>query len=56
MDKDKLREALKKDFHKLYVKEFTTDWSIQRLVRDTEIDVMRLDNLLALIDPKQEGK
>ena len=56
MDKDKLREALKKDFHKLYVKEFTTNWKEERFVREVEIDVMSLDNLLALIDPKQEGK
>lgn len=46
----KLREALKKDFKNLYVKEFTTDWQAQRLVRETEIDVMSLNNLLALFE------
>ncbi len=51
-----MREALKKDFHKLYVKAFTTTWKAERFVRDVEIDVMSLDNLLALIDPKLEGR
>ena len=47
----KIKDALKKDFHKLYVKEFTTTWELERLVRDTEIDVMSLDNLCQLFQP-----
>ena len=45
----KLREALRKDFKKLYVKEYTMGWRDQRLIRDIEIGVMKLDNLENLI-------
>ena len=45
-----LKEALKKDFRKLYVKEFSTQWEAERLVREVEIDIMDLSNTLALID------
>lgn len=44
-----IKEALKKDFRNLYVKDFTTDWEAQRLVRETEIDVMSFKNLDTLI-------
>ena len=44
-----LREALKKDFKKLYVREFTTDWMIQRLLREGEINIMSLENTLSLL-------
>lgn len=43
--RERLREALKQDFNNLYVKQFTTDWQTQRLVRQTEIDIMALENL-----------
>jgi len=56
MDKDEIRNALKKDFRKLYVKEYTTNWEIERLVREVEIDVMGLDNILSLIDPDEIKK
>lgn len=46
---EELRNALKRDWRTLYVKEFTTNWREQRLIRETEIDVMSLENLLALI-------
>ena len=49
MTDNTLREALKKDFKRLYVKQFTTDWEAQRLIRNVEIDVMSLDNLKALL-------
>ena len=39
------REALKKDFNNLYQKEYTTDFKEKRLIRNTEIDIMSLDNL-----------
>lgn len=45
----KLRESLKKDFHNLYQREFTTDWREQRVVRDIEIEIMNLNNVLQLI-------
>jgi hypothetical protein len=45
---DKLRLALKKDFDKLYVKEFTTNWEAERFIRGVEIGIMGLDNLEAL--------
>ena len=46
---DKIREALKKDWRTLYVKEFKTDWAVQRLIRETEIDVMSLEAIQDLI-------
>jgi hypothetical protein len=39
---ERIKAALKADFNKLYVKEFTTDWKTQRLVRGLEIDVMAM--------------
>lgn len=45
----KAQQALKADFHKLYVQQFTTDWEAQRLIRDTEIEIMGLKNLQTLI-------
>ena len=40
-----LKLALKKDFNRLLVKEFTTDWRAQRFVMGLQIDVMSLDSL-----------
>nr|MDD5220247.1 hypothetical protein [Candidatus Bipolaricaulis sp.] len=40
----RIREGLIRDFNKLYVKEFTTTWQIERVCRGTEIDIMSLDN------------
>jgi len=51
---EKLREALMRDFRKLYVKEFTTDWEAQRLVREVELSVMSLENLKAQLAKVQE--
>ena len=47
-----LKEALKKDFRKLYVKEFSAFWERERLVREIEIDLMRLRNTLELLGVK----
>ena len=49
MSDEKLREALINDFTDLYVKEFTTNWKGERLVRETEIKVMDLKHTVALI-------
>lgn len=49
MPVDSIRKALKKSFTNLYVRQFTTDWQTQRLIRSTEIDVMDLAPLQALI-------
>ncbi len=50
MDKEaQLKEALKKDFRRLYVKEFSTLWEMDRIVREVEIDIMDLRTTLALI-------
>jgi hypothetical protein len=52
MSKDieqKIRESLIKDFEALYVKEFTASYQAERIIRRTEIGVMRLDNLKKLI-------
>jgi len=42
----RIREGLIKDFNKLYVKEYTTTWEIERVVRETEIDIMSFDNTI----------
>lgn len=44
-----LVKALQKDFNTLYVKEFTTAYKANRLVRNIEISIMRLDNVEKLI-------
>jgi len=54
MKREEIREALKRDFRKLYVKEFTTNWETLRLIREVEIDVMSLDNLYALLSKPQQ--
>lgn len=45
----RIREGLKKDFNKLYVKEFTTTWEIERACREIELDIMSLDNTIQTI-------
>lgn len=40
---NKLKMAIVHDFNNLYVREFTTDWESQRLVRQLELDVMSLE-------------
>lgn len=37
-----LREAIKKDFKGLYVREFTMGWKEQRFLRNIELDIMQL--------------
>lgn len=40
----KLVEALRKDYKELYVKEYTTGWREQRLLRNIELGIMSLRN------------
>lgn len=58
MDKEKvvtnntireLRMAITRDFAKLYVKKFTTNWEAQRVVRALELELMDLPATLALL-------
>ena len=51
---DELKEALKKDWNRLYVKEFTTKWETERLIRETEIDVMSLESIESLISQAEK--
>ena len=51
---EQIKEAIRKDFHKLYVKQFTTDWREQRFLRDIEIGVMSFDNLTNLLTQQRE--
>ena len=44
-----IRTAISKDFETIYVKEFTTNWKIERLSRNLEIGVMDFDAIQALI-------
>lgn len=46
---DKLKKALIKDFEELHVKEFSTTWKLERMVRNVEINMMSFDNLRRLI-------
>lgn len=48
--KEKLKTALKKDFDKLLVKEFTTNWKVERFQIGLFINVMGLDNTIKLFD------
>ena len=49
MTEKQIKEALKKDFNELYVEEFSTAWELERLVREIEIDIMPLKNLMKLV-------
>jgi len=44
-----IKDALKKDFNELYVKEYSTAWEIERMVRGIEIDLMPFKNLMKLV-------
>ena len=52
--KEEIEQALKKDFNNLLVKEFTTDWKVQRLKIGLDIEVMDFDNLMQLIKEDRE--
>ena len=47
---DALKEALKKDFNLLYEIHFTTNWKVDRLNRQLEINRMHLLNTLSLVN------
>ena len=47
---EQLRKALRQDFHSLYVKEYSTNWEVERFVRDIELGVMSFENTLKLIN------
>lgn len=49
-----LREALTKDFNALYVREFTTNWQVDRFLRQIEIKLMSLTNTLNLLNKKRD--
>ena len=51
-----LREALKKDFRKLYVPKYTTTWKFERLSREIEIGIMSLENTQALLDKAESSR
>lgn len=46
---EELKDALKQDFRALYVKEYSTTWETERLIRGIEIDLMPLANTMSLI-------
>lgn len=52
--KEKIKKALKKDFRKLYVKGFSTNWEAERMVIESKIDVMRLEALMELFQSEME--
>lgn len=53
---DEIRTALKKDFHELYREGYCTDWKTKRFIRDTEIEIMKLNNLSELFGLENEGE
>jgi hypothetical protein len=56
LTREELRQAIRKDFHELLVKEFTADWKIQRLLHDLELDVMDFGNTMQLFDTYTQAK
>lgn len=54
--REELRQAIRKDFHELLVKEFTADWKIQRLLHDLELNVMDFGNTMQLFDTYTQAK
>lgn len=46
----KIKQALINDFNNLYQKEYCTDYKEKRLVRGIEIEIMELNNLIAIIE------
>lgn len=52
-DIEDLKDALKKDWNALLVREFTTDWKNQRLVTHSEIEVMSFPNLIAYVEAEK---
>jgi len=49
----KIKEAMRKDFKNLYVKEFTSAWKEHRFIRALEIGVMDIPNLMELFNAKK---
>ena len=49
---EQLKAALIKDFDALYVKEFTTGWKVERIIRSAEIAVMQLPNTMKIFDTR----
>lgn len=50
----KFRDALKKDFHNLYQREYSIAWQSARTVRDTEIEIMDFPNVEKLLETEKE--
>jgi len=54
----RIREGLIKDYNKLYVKEYTTTWREERIVRKVEIDIMSFENtiesIISLLSKEEE--
>jgi hypothetical protein len=49
---NKIKEAMLKDFNNLYVKNYTTAWETQRIIRGIEIKIMSIENLIKLFENK----
>lgn len=46
---DDVKDAIRKDFHDLYKKEYSTNYKAERMLRDIEIGIMDFENLMELI-------
>lgn len=60
-EETKLIKALRKDYKELYVKEYTTGWRDQRLMRNIELGIMSLKNTEEYIEEeldkaREEGR
>jgi len=51
-----LKSALMRDFYSLYKEEYTTDYKIKRMIRNTEIQMMNFDNVQKFIEKYFEPK
>ena len=49
---DEIRKALRNDFKNLYMPGYTIDYKTQRMLRNIEIGIMRLEAIQYLIDRK----
>lgn len=53
---NRIKQALLKDFKELLQPEFTTNWKSERFLIEMYLSVMRLDNLMKVIDKGDSNK
>ena len=51
----RIREALKKDFNELYQRGYASNYKSLETIRNTEINIMSIDNIRKLIEEERRG-